>query len=377
MAANPNSTGNNTPEKNTGSRGGAPFNMFNFLIVGIILTFLLNTVISSFTASSKIIIEYSQFIRLVESGYVGQVQIEADQLLITLRTDADSANANQILNPVNGQVNNEELQKHMRDFNEQLKQKQVYCTGLVEDPDLTQRLLDNNVAFFRPIIQYNPIVEFISTWVFPLIFMYAIYFFFMRGTMKRMGGEGGLGGVMGVGKSKAKMYTVEKNTGIVFTDVAGQDEAKESLTEMLDFLKNPDRYRQIGAKQPKGALLVGPPGTGKTLLAKAMAGEAGVPFFSLSGSEFVEMFVGVGASRVRDLFEKANKNAPCIIFIDEIDAIGKSRDNQLGSNDEREQTLNQLLAEMDGFDSTKAIIVLAATNPPRNSGQSTFAPRPF
>jgi len=199
--------------------------------------------------------------------------------------------------------------------------------------------------------------------------------------MQKMGGSGsgvgGMGGIFGAGKSKAKEYNLEKNTGVKFTDVAGQDEAKESLLEMVDILHNPQRYQDIGAKQPKGALLVGPPGTGKTLLAKAVAGEAGVPFYSISGSEFVEMFVGVGASRVRDLFEQAKKNAPCIIFIDEIDAIGKSRDNQLGSNDEREQTLNQLLAEMDGFGSEKGIIVLAATNRPEVLDKALLRPGRF
>jgi cell division protease FtsH len=193
--------------------------------------------------------------------------------------------------------------------------------------------------------------------------------------MGKMGG--GMGGIMGVGKSKAKEYNVEKNTGITFAHVAGQDEAKESLTELADYLKNPQKYQEIGAKQPKGALLVGPPGTGKTLLAKALAGEAGVPFYSISGSEFIEMFVGVGASRVRDLFEQAKKNAPSIIFIDEIDAIGKSRDNQIGGNDEREQTLNQLLAEMDGFSSEKSIVVLAATNRPEVLDKALLRPGRF
>ena len=210
--------------------------------------------------------------------------------------------------------------------------------------------------------------------------MYLLYFLVMKAMMKRMGG--GIGGFMGgmggnIGKSKAKVYTVEKSTGVTFRDVAGQDEAKESLEEMVDYLKNPEKYRAIGAQQPKGALLVGPPGTGKTLLAKAVAGEAGVPFYHLTGSEFVEMFVGVGASRVRDLFQTAKKNTPCIIFIDEIDAIGKKRDNQLGSNDEREQTLNQLLAEMDGFETNGGIIVLAATNRPEILDQALLRPGRF
>ena len=189
-------------------------------------------------------------------------------------------------------------------------------------------------------------------------------------------GMGGIGGIGGVGKSNAKVY-MEKSTGVTFKDVAGQDEAKESLTEIIDFLHNPGKYTEIGAKLPKGALLVGPPGTGKTLLAKAVAGEAGVPFFSISGSDFVEMFVGVGASRVRDLFKEASKVAPCIVFIDEIDTIGKSRDNRMGGNDEREQTLNQLLAEMDGFDPTKGVILLAATNRPEVLDQALLRPGRF
>ena len=205
--------------------------------------------------------------------------------------------------------------------------------------------------------------------------MYLLFTFLSRKLMGKMGG--GMGGVLGVGKSKAKEYSMEKNTGVMFSHVAGQDEAKDSLMELADHLKNPEKYQEIGAKQPKGALLVGPPGTGKTLLAKALAGEAGVPFYSISGSEFIEMFVGVGASRVRDLFEQAKKSAPGIIFIDELDAIGKSRDSQIGGNDEREQTLNQLLTEMDGFSSGKGIVVLAATNRPEILDKALLRPGRF
>ena len=201
-------------------------------------------------------------------------------------------------------------------------------------------------------------MTFLVSWVLPVVFMYALFSLLMRGMTKKMGG--GLGGI---GESKAKVY-MEKQTGVTFADVAGQDEAKESLVEIIDFLHNPQKYTAIGAKLPKGALLVGSPGTGKTLLAKAVAGEANVPFFSISGSDFVEMFVGVGASRVRDLFQQAAKVAPAIIFIDEIDAIGRTRDSKFGGNDEREQTLNQLLAEIDGFDSSKGVVILAATNRP-------------
>lgn len=248
-----------------------------------------------------------------------------------------------------------------------------YYTGNPNDPDLVKRLVAAGVAFKReiPDTTSNLILEVVVTFILPLLFIWILFAFVMR----RMGG--GSGGIMGVGKSKAKVY-VQKETGVTFKDVAGQEEAKESLQEVVDFLEHPGKYTTIGAKLPKGALLVGPPGTGKTLLAKAVAGEAKCPFFSLSGSDFVEMFVGVGASRVRDLFEEAKKNAPCIIFIDEIDAIGKSRDSRYGGgNDEREQTLNQLLAEMDGFDTSKGLLVLAATNRPEVLDQALLRPGRF
>jgi cell division protease FtsH len=259
----------------------------------------------------------------------------------------------------------------------------TYYTGRVEDPGLNERLLAHGVSFSKPISSDNGILSFLMSWVMPLVVIYLLYSFMSNRIGKAggggggFGGLGGLGGIMGVGRSKAKQYGMENKTGVTFADVAGQDEAKESLNEMVDYLNHPDKYSEIGARQPKGALLVGPPGTGKTLLAKAVAGEAGVPFFSLSGSEFVEMFVGVGASRVRDLFDQAGKNAPCIVFIDEIDAIGKSRDGQLGGNDEREQTLNQLLAEMDGFDSSKGVVILAATNRPEVLDKALLRPGRF
>jgi len=218
----------------------------------------------------------------------------------------------------------------------------------------------------------NPVLAMLVSYVLPFVLIFLMFSLVMR-WMAKKGGMGGMGGIGGVGKANAKVY-MEKSTGVTFKDVAGQDEAKESLTEIIDFLHNPQKYTEIGAKLPKGALLVGPPGTGKTLLAKAVAGEANVPFFSISGSDFVEMFVGVGASRVRDLFKEAAKVAPCIVFIDEIDTIGKSRDNRMGGNDEREQTLNQLLAEMDGFDPTKGIILLAATNRPEVLDQALLRP---
>ena len=241
-------------------------------------------------------------------------------------------------------------------------QQRLYYTGYipnVSNDDLKDRLDAQGVEYNTEIVeQASPIVTFVVTWLLPVIIMYALLSLLMRSLSKKMGG-----GIGGIGESKAKVY-MEKSTGITFADVAGQDEAKESLVEIIDFLHNPQKYAAIGAKLPKGALLVGPPGTGKTLLAKAVAGEASVPFFSISGSDFVEMFVGVGASRVRDLFQQAAKVAPAIIFIDEIDAIGRTRDSKFGGNDEREQTLNQLLAEIDGFDSSKGVVILAATNRP-------------
>jgi cell division protease FtsH len=332
-------------------------NILSFLIIGIVITFAFNLIIGNLRAGQKRQVEYGQFVQLVENGAVGQVQIDDQQIAFTLKEGTSEAVLQEILRLPAGERRS--------------PADQVYYTGLLEDPALTERLLKNSVAFYKPIIQPNPIRDFISGWIFPMLIFYGIYFFVMR----RFAGSLGMGGMMG--KSKTRFYSMEKNTGVSFDDVAGQDEAKESLVELVDFLHNPDKYQQIGARQPKGAILVGPPGTGKTLLAKAVAGEAKVPFFSLSGSEFVEMFVGLGASRVRDLFEDAAKHAPCIIFIDEIDAIGKSRDNQLGTNDEREQTLNQLLSEMDGFDSSKGILILAATNRPEILDKALLRPGRF
>lgn len=246
-----------------------------------------------------------------------------------------------------------------------------YYTIPINDPDLEKKLDEAGVTTYEQaeVDATGSIIMLLLEWVLLIAAMFVIF----NMMMKRMGGGGG---IMGVGKSNAKVY-VQKETGVTFKDVAGEDEAKESLTEIVDFLHNPGKYTKIGAKLPKGALLVGPPGTGKTLLAKAVAGEAKVPFFSLSGSDFVEMFVGVGASRVRDLFKQAQQSAPCIIFIDEVDAIGKSRDSRLGGNDEREQTLNQLLSEMDGFDSSKGLLVMAATNRPEILDPALLRPGRF
>ncbi|MDL2287841.1 ATP-dependent zinc metalloprotease FtsH [Oscillospiraceae bacterium OttesenSCG-928-F05] len=372
---------NGNPKKNNQGPGKPPIvPWINFLIIGIVITFLFNIIWSTILASNKVQIEYSQFVRLVENGAVETVQIEEAQILLKLKPEvAEASNVEEILGLTPPEdMTDAERQKWTENLRNTLKKEQVYYTGRVADDGLADRLLAAGVDFYTPIVETNPVFDFIRHWVIPIILIYAAYMLIMRFMLKRMGGgEGGIGGMMNVGKSNAKLYNMEKSTGVTFGDVAGQDEAKETLNEMMDFLHNPEKYQKIGAKQPKGALLVGPPGTGKTLLAKALAGEAHVPFYSLSGSEFVEMFVGVGAKRVRDLFEQAGKNAPCIIFIDEIDAIGKSRDNQMSSNDEREQTLNQLLSEMDGFDSSKGIVILAATNRPEVLDKALLRPGRF
>jgi len=287
-------------------------------------------------------ISYNEFIDMVDAGSVESVEIADDRVLITPTTKGDAIAV------------------------------KTYYTGLAEDPTtLTERLLEKNVMVKSTIEDGSSvIISILLTYVLPIVIMWVLLSFLFR----RLG-KGGMG--MSVGKSNAKVYA-EKETGVTFADVAGEDEAKESLIEVVDFLHNPDRYSKIGAKLPKGALLVGPPGTGKTLLAKAVAGEAKVPFFSLAGSDFIELYVGVGASRVRDLFKEAEKNAPCIIFIDEIDAIGRSRDSKYGGgNEEREQTLNQLLSEMDGFDAKKGIIILAATNRPEILDKALLRPGRF
>ena len=297
---------------------------------------------------SLIHISYSQFLKMVEEDKVESVEIGSSEIKITPKEEKKDTKVNNGLTTI----------------------KKTYYTGIVENPDLLKTLEKHDVNIKGTIPDNTSVwIYNILSFVIPLVLVWVLLGFLMR----RMGG----GGVMGVGKSNAKVY-VEKQTGVTFKDVAGEDEAKESLQEVVDFLHNPKRYTEIGAKLPKGALLVGPPGTGKTLLAKAVAGEANVPFFSLAGSSFVEMFVGVGASRVRDLFKEAQKQAPCIIFIDEIDAIGKSRDSRYGGgNDEREQTLNQLLAEMDGFDTSKGLLILAATNRPEVLDKALLRPGRF
>ncbi len=334
----------NKNNHNKSNKQGWILVMITTLITGFLVLGLMDFAGSATTKEIK----YSEFLEMVDDGKVKEVVIEEDRLVITPKTEENNLLSQLI---PGAQI--------------------TYYTGIVKDDTLSERLDKNGVVFSAEIPNTGSVVfwNFMLTVVVP----FALIFFCMSYLMKKMSKGGGM---MGIGKSNAKVY-VEKETGVTFQDVAGQDEAKESLQEVVDFLHNPKKYTEIGAKLPKGALLVGPPGTGKTLLAKAVAGEAKVPFFSLSGSAFVEMYVGVGASRVRDLFKQAQAMAPCIIFIDEIDAIGKSRDNAMGSNDEREQTLNQLLAEMDGFDTDKGLLLLAATNRPEILDPALLRPGRF
>ncbi len=311
-------------------------------------------------------ISYTKFMEMVKAGEVKEVTFESDKIRITPKTEAEKQKED------SGEEGSQS-QDEWGWLPQLSSSAQVeYYTGIVDDPDMYKKLEDAGVIVKTEIPDSRSmmLLNLLFSFVLPFVLIFAGLSFFMRRISKSSGG------MMGIGKSNAKMY-VEKTTGVSFRDVAGQDEAKESLQEVVDFLHNPGKYTGVGAKLPKGALLVGPPGTGKTLLAKAVAGEANVPFFSLSGSAFVEMYVGVGASRVRDLFKQAQQMAPCIIFIDEIDAIGKSRDSQLGGNDEREQTLNQLLAEMDGFDTNKGLLLLAATNRPEILDPALLRPGRF
>ena len=330
-----------------------------FVLFALIAMFITSLLYSSAGSSTTEAITYTKFLKLVEEDQVKSVVFDGDQINIKLTKDASYKSKSQ----------KSQLQAQLYKESTGQDLTMTYYTAYIADEDLLPLLkahnveIDGEIADSTAVIIYN-----VLSFVIPIVLLWILMSFLM----KRMGG-----GAMGVGKSNAKVY-VEKSTGVTFKDVAGQDEAKESLQEVVDFLHNPQKYTAIGAKLPKGALLVGPPGTGKTLLAKAVAGEAGVPFFSLAGSDFVEMFVGVGASRVRDLFKEAQKAAPCIIFIDEIDAIGKSRDSRYGGgNDEREQTLNQLLAEMDGFDTSKGLLILAATNRPEVLDKALLRPGRF
>lgn len=342
-----------------------------FLVISVIATVILNMVMLSLQTPKKQEISYSEFLTMLDENKVDEVILQSEQIVIYEKYDESQ--------PITTPKTTEFMKMMGIDTDaviEQAKEnsRNVYYTGYIPDDRLLADLDSHGVKYSTPIQHNSPVLDFFLTWILPLVVIYLLFFILTHSMSKKIGGGGG---IMGIGQSNAKMYNVENATGVTFADVAGQEEAKESLDEIVDYLHNPSKYLAIGAKQPKGALLVGPPGTGKTLLAKAVAGEAKVPFFSLSGSEFVEMFVGVGASRVRDLFKQASAKAPCIIFIDEIDAIGKSRDNQISSNDEREQTLNQLLSEMDGFDSSKGLVILAATNRPEVLDKALLRPGRF
>lgn len=309
--------------------------------IAMVVLLLLNMLVMPLMTQHRVEeVDYGTFIKMTESKEIGQVEIESDKILFTNKDGS-----------------------------------KIYKTGLLNDDGLVQRLYDSGAEFSGEIVeQMSPLMSFIVSWVLPVVLFVVLGQLLSRQLMKKMGGPNAM--KFDMGKSNAKVY-VQSSDGIKFADVAGEDEAKENLSEVVDYLHNPNKYKEIGASMPKGILLVGPPGTGKTMLAKAVAGEANVPFFSMSGSEFVEMFVGMGASKVRDLFKQAKEKAPCIVFIDEIDAIGKKRDNQLSTNDEREQTLNQLLTEMDGFEGNNGVIILAATNRPESLDPALTRPGRF
>ncbi len=319
-----------------------PKSLLYFYGIVLLLLLLFNFLVLPYIAGSQVQeTDYGTFMSMTEKGEIGQVEIQDNQILFT-----DKENT------------------------------KVYKTGVVDDPDLTERLYKAGAVFSGEIIEEaSPFLSLLLYWILPIVFFIVIGRFMSKKLMENAGGENNAMS-FGMGRSNAKIY-VKSSAGIKFADVAGEDEAKENLTEIVDYLHNPDKYKEIGASMPKGILLVGPPGTGKTMLAKAVAGEASVPFFSISGSEFVEMFVGMGASKVRDLFKQAKEKAPCIVFIDEIDTIGKKRDGQMGGNDEREQTLNQLLTEMDGFDGSTGVIILAATNRPEALDPALVRPGRF
>lgn len=314
-----------------------------YYVIVLVVLMIFNFLLMPWAAERRITeVGYDRFIEMTEEKDIGQVEINQEDNEIVFTDKEGSA---------------------------------IYKTGMVEDPDLTQRLYDSGAKFSGQILeQMSPILSILLSWILPVVIFIAIGQYMSRKLMKKAGGQNSM--IFGTGRSNAKVY-VKSSEGIKFTDVAGEDEAKESLAEIVDYLHNPGKYREVGAAVPKGILLVGPPGTGKTMLAKAVAGEANVPFFSMSGSEFVEMFVGMGASKVRDLFKQAKEKAPCIVFIDEIDAIGQKRDGRAGGNDEREQTLNQLLTEMDGFETNNGVIILAATNRPESLDPALTRPGRF
>ena len=356
---NPN--GGNRQNGNNNQNGEPPRrqSLFLFMVAALLSLLCVSYFMKAITGNGTREITYNEFLTKLEAGEIENVVIGSDQITITPKKSKEEYNPGSLFMPT--------------------RQNGItYVTGRAEDDTtLTARLLEHSeVSFSKEVPESSSMLMYIILYyILPIVLMWGLLSLLFRRISKNGGGFGGMG--MGVGKSNAKVY-VQKETGITFKDVAGEDEAKESLVEIVGFLHNPERYNQIGARLPKGALLVGPPGTGKTLLAKAVAGEAGVPFFSLTGSDFIELYVGVGASRVRDLFKEAEKNAPCIVFIDEIDAIGRSRDSKYGGgNEEREQTLNQLLAEMDGFDGKKGIIILAATNRPEILDKALLRPGRF
>ena len=318
-----------------------PF-IFYYMIALIVIILINSLLVPQIVQRAVKEVDYNTFMQMTYDKQIDEVQIQDNQIVFTAKND-----------------------------------KTIYKTGLMDDPDRTQRLYDSGAKFSSEIVEEaSPILSFLISWLLPLIIIIGFGQLMYRQMAKKAGGDSMMFGMGGMGKSNAKVY-VKSSNGIKFTDVAGEDEAKENLTEIVEYLHDPDKYKEIGASMPKGILLVGPPGTGKTMLAKAVAGEANVPFFSMSGSEFVEMFVGMGASKVRDLFRQAKEKAPCIVFIDEIDAIGKKRDGQVGGNDEREQTLNQLLTEMDGFEGNNGVIILAATNRPESLDPALLRPGRF
>ena len=315
-----------------------PF-IFYYMIALIVIILINSLLVPQIVQRAVKEVDYNTFMQMTYDKQIDEVQVQDNQIVFTAKDD-----------------------------------KTIYKTGLMDDPDRTQRLYDSGAKFSSEIVEEaSPILSFLISWLLPLIIIIGFGQLMYRQMAKKAGGDSMMFGMGGMGKSNAKVY-VKSSNGIKFTDVAGEDEAKENLTEIVEYLHDPDKYKEIGASMPKGILLVGPPGTGKTMLAKAVAGEANVPFFSKSGSEFVEMFVGMGASKVRDLFKQAKEKAPCIVFIDEIDAIGKKRDGQVGGNDEREQTLNQLLTEMDGFEGNNGVIILAATNRPESLDPALLRP---
>ena len=318
-----------------------PF-IFYYMIALIVIILINSLLVPQIVQRAVKEVDYNTFMQMTYDKQIDEVQVQDNQIVFTAKDD-----------------------------------KTIYKTGLMDDPDRTQRLYDSGAKFSSEIVEEaSPILSFLISWLLPLIIIIGFGQLMYRQMAKKAGGDSMMFGMGGMGKSNAKVY-VKSSNGIKFTDVAGEDEAKENLTEIVEYLHAPDKYKEIGASMPKGILLVGPPGTGKTMLAKAVAGEANVPFFSMSGSEFVEMFVGMGASKVRDLFKQAKEKAPCIVFIDEIDAIGKKRDGQVGGNDEREQTLNQLLTEMDGFEGNNGVIILAATNRPESLDPALLRPGRF